>query len=150
MIQVGDKLPEFTLKDQDDKDISSKEFKGKKILLSFHPKAWTGICASQMESLEHNLESFSKMNTVPLGLSIDHSPTKAAWAKDLDIENVQMLSDFWPHGEYAKKLGLFHEGFGITQRANVIVDEEGTVVFVKIYPLGELPDINEIIEFLRK
>lgn len=150
MKNVGEKLQDFVLKDQDNKENNSADLRGKKILLSFHPLAFTGICASQMKSLEDNLETFSQLNTVPLGLSIDQQFAKGAWADELGIENVRLLSDFWPHGGVAKNLDLFREKHGTSQRANVIVDEEGKIIFVKVYEIGELPDINEIIEFLKK
>ena len=150
MITVGEQIPEFTLKDQDNNDFSSKESKGKRVLLSFHPLAWTSICAAQMKSLEENLETFSELNTVPLGISVDQPFCKGAWAKDLGIENVRLLADFWPHGGLAKKLDLFREEQGISERANIIVDEDGKVIFAKVYEIKDLPDIGEILDFLKK
>jgi len=150
MIRVGEKIPEFTMKDQDNKDFSSKELQGKRILLSFHPLAWTPICASQMKALEENMETFSRLNTVPLGISVDQPFCKGAWAKDLGIENVRLLADFWPHGDLAKKLGIFRGKNGFSERANFIVGEEGKVVFARVYEIKEIPDIDEILEFLKK
>jgi alkyl hydroperoxide reductase subunit AhpC len=40
------------------------------------------------------------------------------------------------------------EDKGISERANVIVDENGIVKWVKVYPLPELPDLNEILQVL--
>jgi len=148
MIRIGDMIPGFSLKDQENKVFESKELKGKKMLLSFHPLAWTPVCTNQMKSLEANMETLSKFNAVPLGFSIDHPFCKGAWAKDMGIESVRLLCDFWPHGGYAQKLGIFREKDGISERANIIVNEEGKVLFVKIYPIPELPDMQEIIDFL--
>jgi peroxiredoxin len=150
MAKIGEKLTDFVLKDQDNKDINSKTLRGKRILLSFHPLAWTSVCANQMKSLEDNVETFNQLNTIPLGLSIDHSPCKAAWAKDLNIQQVRLLADFWPHGGVAKSLGIFRDEQGFSERANIIIDEEGKIIFVKVYDIPQLPDINEIIEFLKK
>ncbi len=147
-LKVGDKAPDFKLKDQNDKDVSLSDFKGKKVLLSFHPLAWTGVCAKQMKSLEDNVKTFEKINTVALGLSIDTSPSKKAWAKELDIKNTALLADFWRHGEVARKYGIFREANGFSERANIIVDENGKIVFLKVYPINELPDIKEIIGVL--
>lgn len=41
IIKVGEKAINFTLKDQNGKEVSLKDFKGKKVLLSWHPLAWT-------------------------------------------------------------------------------------------------------------
>jgi alkyl hydroperoxide reductase subunit AhpC len=48
------------------------------------------------------------------------------------------------------KYGLFRDENGFSERANVIVDEKQKVVFVKIYPVHSVPDIQEIIVFLGK
>ena len=70
--------------------------------------------------------------------------------KDLGIEKIDLLADFWPHGGIASKLGLFIDKFGFSERANVILDEQRKAIFVKVYPIKELPDINEVLDFLKK
>ncbi len=148
--KVGDRAPDFVLKDQNEKEFKLSEHRGKRVLLSFHPMAWTGVCAKQMKSLEDNKAAFDSLNTVAVGLSVDSIPSKKAWADSLGIEHTSLLSDFWPHGGVAKQFGIFREKSGISERANIIVDEKGKIVFVKVYPIPELPDINEIVEFLKK
>jgi peroxiredoxin len=148
VIQKGDKAKQFVLKDNRDKEVSLSDFKGKKVLLSFHPLAWTSICAEQMKALEANKERFDRLNTVALGLSIDTMPSKNAWAKKLGIKNTRLLCDFWPHGKIAKAYGLFRETNGFSERANIILDEQHLVHFVKVYPIAQLPDIEEIFKIL--
>ncbi len=148
-VKVGDKAPDFTLKDQHNKELRLSELKGKKVLLSFHPLAWTKVCARQMQSLEKNREVVDRLNTVALGLSVDTVPSKHAWAKELGIKETRLLSDFWPHGEVAKLYGIFRAENGISERANIIVDEKQKVIFVKVYDIPQLPDIDEIINFLK-
>ena len=138
------------LKDQHNKELQLSKLKGKKVLLSFHPLAWTKVCAQQMKSLEKNLKAFTDLNTIALGLSVDTVPSKHAWAKNLEIRNTKLLSDFWPHGAVAKKLGIFREKEGFSERANIIIDEEQKVLFVKVYDIPQLPDIEEIIGYLKK
>jgi len=145
MIAVGSETPDFALKDQDGKELRLSGLQGKKVLLSFHPLAWTGICAEQMKSLEANHSRFQVLNTVALGVSVDSVPTKKAWATDLGLEKTSLLSDFWPHGEVARMYGVFREQDGFSERANVVVDEQGKVVFAKVYPISELPDIEEVL-----
>ena len=148
-IDVGDMAPDFTLKDNRVQDVSLAEYRGKKVLLSWHPLAWTAVCAQQMKSLEDNLAEFEKYNTVPLGMSIDSYPSKNAWAKELGIANVKLLADFWPHGKVAQDYGLFLDDKGFSARANVLIDEAGKVVWVKVYDIPELPDIEEVLKMVR-
>jgi peroxiredoxin len=149
-LNVGDKAPDFTLKNQDGQDFKLSEQLGKRVLLSFHPLAWTDVCAKQMASLEQNYSTFESLRTVPVGISIDSVPTKKAWADNLGIKRVALLSDFWPHGEVAKLYDIFREKNGFSERANIIVDEQGKIAFFKTYPLSQLPDIAEIISAIRQ
>lgn len=146
-VQQGKKAKNFSLKDQNGQDFHLSEYRGEKVLLSFHPLAWTSVCAKQMQSLEKNKRPLDQLNTVAVGLSVDSVPSKAAWAKSLRIKNTKLLADFWPHGGVAKSMGLLRaEGF--SERANVIVNETGKIIFVKVYPIRELPDIGEIMRVL--
>ncbi|MDP8314763.1 MAG: redoxin domain-containing protein [Candidatus Celaenobacter antarcticus] len=147
-INIGDLAPDFTLKDHHNKEFCLSEMRGKKVLLSFHPLAWTKVCAEQMKSLEANKKVFDELNTVAVGFSVDTVPCKHAWAKDLKVWNTSLLCDFWPHGQVAEKYGMFRKEQGFTERANIIIDEKGIVIFIKVYEIPTLPDIQEIIEFL--
>ncbi|MDD5712028.1 MAG: redoxin domain-containing protein [Smithellaceae bacterium] len=146
--EIGKKVKDFSLKDQDGGDFKLADNKGKKVLLSFHPLAWTPICATQMKDLEKNRKVFDKLGAVAVGVSVDSVPSKKAWAKSLRIKNTKLLADFWPHGAVAKSLGLLRRE-GISERANVILDEKGKVIYRKIYPIKQLPDISEILDFLK-
>jgi peroxiredoxin len=86
-----------------------------------------------MQSLEATKEVFASLNTAPLGLSVDSVPCKKAWADSLGIKRVRLVSDFWPHGGVAIAYGVFRDKEGISERANIILDEEGKVVFFKVY-----------------
>jgi peroxiredoxin len=148
--KAGEKAPDFLLYDQNEKEFKLSNLKGKRVLLSFHPLAWTGICAKQMKSLEDNFDTLKELNTVAVGINVDSVPSKKAWAESLGIKNTSLLSDFWPHGKVAKLYNFFIDDKGFSQRANIIVNEDQEIEFIRIYELGELPDINEIITFLRE
>ncbi len=147
--RIGETVKDFILKDQNGEEVKLSNFKGKRVLLSFHPLAWTSICAEQMKSLEDNKDKFDLLNTIAFGISIDSVPTKKAWAENLGIEKTSLLADFWKHGEVAKNLGIFREENGFSERANIIIDENQKIIFFKIYEIKHLPDINNIIDFIK-
>jgi peroxiredoxin len=149
-IKTGDNFGNFTLKNHKDIAYDTTGLTGKKILLSFHPLAWTPVCTQQMQSLENNYQTFQNLNTVPLGISVDAVPCKKAWAENIGIANIDLLADFWPHGGLASRLGIFIEKAGISERANIILDERRAAIFVKVYPIKQLPDVQELISFLKK
>lgn len=145
-IQKGDKLENFSLQDQNENEFALDDFKGMKVLLSFHPLAWTSVCTKQMKALDRNHKIFTDNNTFPLGISVDPVPSKKAWAEDMELDNLKILSDFWPHGGLAKILGVFDADHGFSGRVNILLNEENEVIWVKEYELTELPDIDEVID----
>jgi len=148
--KAGEKAPDFSLFDHNKKEFVLSKFKGKRVLLSFHPLAWTSVCAEQMKSLEKHYKEFEELNTVAVGINVDSIPSKKAWADSLGIKDTRLLSDFWPHGKIAILYHLFRKKEGFSERANVIINEDQEIEFVRIYKIGELPDINEILTFLRE
>ena len=150
VIKVGAEAPVFVLSDQHGEKINLKELRGKSVILSFHPLAFTPVCAKQMKALEENQDQFEKLNAVALGISVDAVPAKHAWAKELRIKETQLLSDFWPHGAVAESYGIFRSADGYSERAVIILDAEGIVRFSKVYPMSEVPDMGEILEQLKR
>ena len=143
-------VPNFELIDHNGEIFNLNDVKDKMVLLSFHPLAWTGVCAKQMQSLEENYDTFNDLNVLPVGISVDSDPTKKAWAKELGIEKTRLLSDFWPHGELAKNLGIFIDDKGVAKRANILVAKNKEILFMKIYEMSTLPKLDEITDFIRK
>ncbi|OGO20981.1 MAG: thioredoxin peroxidase [Chloroflexi bacterium RBG_16_50_9] len=148
-LSKGQIAPDFTLKDQNGQEFKLSGMKGKRVLLSFHPLAFTGICAEQMKALEANKDRFASLNTVPVGISVDSVPTKKAFAENLGIRSTRLLSDFWPHGQVARLYGVFREKDGIAERANILLDEQGKVIFSRVYDISQLPDIEEVFGVLK-
>jgi peroxiredoxin len=149
MIRPGDPAMNFSLKDQNDRTFDLLEQAGKRVLLSFHPLAWTAFCAGQMTSLEENRKALESLNTVAVGISVDSVPCKKAWAESLKIADTRLLCDFWPHGKVAQLYGIFRDANGFSERANVLVDGKQTVAFVKVYPVHSVPDIGEVITYIK-
>jgi peroxiredoxin len=83
-------------------------------------------------------------------VSVDTVPSKKAWAKSLGIEHTRLLSDFWPHGKVAQTYGIFRSKCGTSERANIIIDANQEIAFFKVYPIGQLPDIQEVIDALKR
>jgi peroxiredoxin len=144
LIEIGATAPDFSLKDNKGEIVTLSQFKGQKVLLSWHPLAWTSVCTDQMRALEANWDRFMSLNTVPLGMSVDPAASKTVWSAVLSIRNVRLPSDFWPHGKVASDYGIFVEKTGASERANILIDETGKVIWVKVYPTRQLPDIQEV------
>lgn len=102
-----------------------------------------------MAGYEAERARFAGHDAQVLGISADATPSKAAWAKSLGGLWFDLLSDFYPHGAVADAYGVLRpEGF--PERAIVVVDRNGTVVFAKRYEPGEVPDANEMFAVLEQ
>ena len=51
--------------------------------------------------------------------------------------------------QVARSLGLFNEKLGVSERANVLIDEQGKVSAIRVYPMKDLPSIEEFLEMVR-
>jgi peroxiredoxin len=148
-LKVGDRSIDFALQDQNRKMFKLSNHLGRWVLLSFHPLAWTSVCAKQMRALEDSKRTFDSLNIVAVGISVDSVPCKKAWADSLGIVNTSLLSDFWPHGGVAQIYGILREKEGFSERANILVDRSGGIASVRVYDLKQFPDLNEVTDLLK-
>lgn len=148
LVREGDPVPSFKLRDQHNEEFDLAQALGARVLLSFHPLAFTQVCTRQMQALEAAMDRFESLGVLPLGLSVDPMPAKHAWGREMGIKRLRMLADFWPHGGVASSLGLFRPVEGFSQRANVVIDPSGRAAFVKVYQIPQLPDLDEVFAFL--
>ncbi|MFW5994125.1 MAG: redoxin domain-containing protein [Halanaerobiaceae bacterium] len=146
VISAGNNPNAIVLPDQEGNDIYISDYDQKFKLLSFHPLAWTSTCASQMKDLDQHYQEFIDNNTIPFGISMEPVPTKKAWAEELGLKNLKILSDFYPLGFAARMMGVFIESRGHSKRANILMDPRGKVVWSKEYHPSERPDIKEVLE----
>ena len=103
-----------------------------------------------MRALELSYDSFIDQDIVPLGINVDQEHSKSAWAKVINIEKLQMLSDYNPLGKIAKAYGIFYDELNASKRANILINKEGKVEWVKVYELSEIPDFKEVLEEISK
>jgi peroxiredoxin len=102
-----------------------------------------------MPSYEADLSRFEGHDTHVLGISIDSVPCNTAWAKSLGGISYDLLSDFEPKGEVARKYGALRPE-GYSERALFVVDKEGKIAYKDIHDIGAQPDNEEIFDVLRK
>jgi peroxiredoxin len=148
-IAVGQKAPEFTLKNQDMQEVTLASLKGQPVVLAFYPLDFSPVCSNEHACFTNDLKQFEGLSARVLGISVDSPFAHKAFAEKLRI-SYPLLADFHPKGDVAKKFGLYLEEKGITNRATVILDKEGVVRYVKVYDIPTARDNAEILEALKK
>ncbi|MEA2172628.1 MAG: hypothetical protein QOD00_220 [Blastocatellia bacterium] len=103
-----------------------------------------------MPAYEADLERFKGYDAQVLGISVDSVPCNTAWAKSLGGLTYDLLSDFEPKGEVAKKYGAYRDKDGISERALFIVDKDGKLAYVDIHDISDQPDNEDLFDVLRK
>jgi len=71
MPDVGDRAPEFALQSDDGREVSIRDFRGKKVVLYFYPKDGTSGCTQEAIEFRDLADRFTKQGAVILGVSKD-------------------------------------------------------------------------------
>ena len=140
--QIGELAPDFTLQDQNNQHVTLSEFRGHRpVLLVFYPLAFSGICSDELCWLRDDLPRLRERLDEPalLTVSVDSLFVHRVWA---DQQNFQfpLLSDFWPHGEVARRFGVFDEVKGVANRATFAIDQSGVVRWQSVNDIGVARD----------
>lgn len=147
MLAVGTKAPEFTLYTTPDQKLSLSELKGKRVVLAFYPADWSPVCGDQMALYNEMLEYFSKLNAQLVGISVDGKWCHNAFSTDRNL-HFPLAADFEPKGAVAKAYDVYDETIGECKRALYVIDEEGTVRWSYLSPVGINPGADGILDAL--
>ena len=109
MLNVNDVAPDFTLKNTSKEDVSLSQFSEKTVVLAFYPGAYTGVCDTEMCTLQDNLKAFNELEATVLGISVDSPWANGGFSKQYNLE-FDLLSDF--DREVVKKYDVLFEGLG--------------------------------------
>lgn len=102
-----------------------------------------------MPAYEADLSRFEAEDAQVLGITVDSVDSNAAWVASLQVTEIPVLSDYWPHGEVAQAYGVLREQ-GMTERAIFIVDKQGIVRYMDVHDFGTQPDNEELLQALRE
>jgi alkyl hydroperoxide reductase subunit AhpC len=85
-----------------------------------------------------------------LGISCDHVASHRAWATALGGLPYPELSDWEPKGQVSRAYGLWNPERGASQRAVLIIDQDGVIRYRRTYSAPNLPDLEEILRELQR
>ncbi len=149
-LKVGDDAPKFSLRDQEGQMVSLADFKGRKLLLYFYPKADTPGCTKQACNVRDAATEFAAHNVAAVGISPDPPVNQ----KKFDCKHhlgFPLLSD--PDHKVAQafdawgKKSMYGKTYDGIVRSSFLIDEKGKIVQVsyKVKPEDTVPNTKQAL-----
>jgi len=148
MIEEGDKVPRFELKDADGRTVKSSDFRGRKHALYFYPKDFTPGCTTEADEFSKDYSKFKKAGIEVIGISPDDVGSHRRFCDKMGIR-FPLLAD--TEKEVSKAFGVWglkkfmgREYMGVA-RSTFLVDEKGRIfkVFHRVKPAGHAKEVLE-------
>ena len=147
MVQVGKPAPDFTadaVVDNEIKEISLRDYRGKWVVLFFYPLDFTFVCPTEIMGFNEHFEAFQNLNCQIVGASVDSVYSHLDWIKDLGNLKFPLLSDMTKR--ISRDYGVLFEEKGISYRGAFVIDPEG---ILRSYVVNDLPVGRSVEEVLR-
>jgi peroxiredoxin Q/BCP len=129
-LKPGDKAPDFSIPNQDGKEVSLSDFKGKKLVLFFYPKASTPGCTTEACNLRDNVDRFRESGYEILGASADSPKRQSNFKEKYELpydlladEDHKLLNAYHVWGP-KKFMGKEYDGI---HRTTFVIDENGVI-----------------------
>jgi peroxiredoxin len=146
-LTIGQAAPAFKLFNSEKEEVTLTDFLGKKVIIHFFPQAFTGVCTTQLCTMRDNLNYYTDLNAVVLGISVD-SVFSLGKFKEEQNYNFSLLSDF--NKEVSKAYDAIYDSWilnmnGVSKRAAFVIDSNGLVQYAEVLEsAGDLPNFEAI------
>ncbi len=148
-LKIGDYAPDFKTLDKDLKEIDSKIFFGKNIIISVTPSLDTPVCDLQLKRFNKEAAEFNK-DAVVLNISVDLPFAIARFCNANGIDKVITLSDH-RDVDFGTKFGVLIKENRLLARSIFIIDRRGKITYIEVVPdITEHPDYDKAILELKK
>lgn len=148
---VGSAAPTFNLVNNEGKQVSLNDYKGKWVVLYFYPKDFTSGCTLEARNFQRDLAKYDAANAVILGVSVDTAESHKEFCAKEGL-NFKLLSD--PEGKVSTQYGsvMEYQGAKLSARNTFIIDPQGKIakVFEKVKVGGHSDEVLATLAELQK
>lgn len=117
------------------------------MVLIFYPAGWGLVCGDEIALFSEMKSIFDRQDTVLLGISVDSFFCHKAFVDDRKI-HFQLLADFEPEGEVARKYGVYNDKAGYNSRALFLIDKSGEIAWSFLSPDEINPGADGVLDAL--
>ena len=149
--EVGKPAPEFTLKSNEGKTVSLKDYKGKWVVLYFYPKDFTSGCTLEAHNFQRDIAKYEAAKAVILGVSIDTAESHKDFCTKEGL-SFKLLADTEVKVSDAYGSVMEYQGNKLSARNTFIIDPKGNVaqVFLKVKPPAHSEEVLAALAELQK
>lgn len=150
-LKSGDAAPEFVLKNQDGKTVKLSDFKGKKLLLYFYPKADTPGCTTQACSIRDSFKELTGKGVESVGISPDPVNEQKKFSGKFGLpfqlladENHKVAEEYMVWGEKS----MYGKTYMGIIRSSFLIDEKGKIIqaWYKVKPEATVPNAIALLQ----
>lgn len=127
-VEVGQEAPDFTLRDEGNKEVALSALRGHPVVLFFYPLDFSPFCTTEACAYRDDTSLFEGKGAQILGISRDSTWTHKAF-KEKEGLPYSLLADM--KGDVAKVYGCWNEAIGIAERLTVVIDKDGVIRYVE-------------------
>lgn len=156
-LHIGDAAPDFKtgqMMGEDQGEFQLSAHRGKNVVIVFYPGDFTPVCTNELQLIQSDLAKFASANAEVVGVSTDTVFSHKAFQKSLGGLSFPLATDRWPYAGVAKAYGVFpptkHQIAFWNDRAIFVVDKNGKIAWSKVYEIGQVPDVDEVLGELGK
>jgi peroxiredoxin len=147
ILKAGTEAPDFTLSSAPDETITLSDLRGQPVILAFYPADWSPTCSDQMGLYNEVLDMFEEHGAKLLGISVDSRWCHKAFKENRGLR-FDLLADFEPKGEVARRYGVYNDEKGTSDRALFVVDPDGVISWSYLSPRSVNPGADGILQAL--
>ena len=149
--EVGKPAPDFTLKSNEGKTVSLKDYKGKWVVLYFYPKDFTSGCTIEAKNFQRDIEKYQAAKAVVLGVSIDNADSHKSFCEKEGL-SFKLLADTDVKISDAYGSVMEYQGNKLSARNTFIIDPKGNIakVFLKVKPMPHSEEVLASLAELQK
>ncbi len=153
-VEIGEKVPEFSLPSTGNKTVELSELKGKNIIIYFYPKDATPGCTIEGQNFRDNIRKFSLLNTVVIGVSRDKISSHEKFKKNqkfpfdlLSDEDEKLCKIF----NVMKEKNMYGRKFFGIERSTFLIDKKGILrnEWRKVKVKGHVEDVLQTLKKLK-
>lgn len=149
--EAGQPAPEFSLKSNEGKNVSLKDYRGKWVVLYFYPKDFTAGCTIEAKNFQRDLASYEKANAVILGVSVDSAESHQSFCQKEGL-SFKLLADTETKVSEAYGSVREYSGNKLSARNTFIIDPQGKIakVFTAVKPAAHSEEALAALAELQK